>query len=207
MPAPTREQSIFVNCPFDDDYRPLADAIAFAILACGFTVRSAAEIIDSGELRLLKIIRLIQGCGLSIHDISRVELDVANRLPRFNMPLELGISLGMKHLGTSRLRAHAMLILDSERYRYQKFASDLSGVDISAHDNDPRKAIKRIRNFLATHIGPLGTALPGSNHLEALYDAFEAKLPDMALAENQHVDQLEHVDRLLLTRKFLLSLT
>lgn len=208
MTAASRSLSVFVNCPFDPEYKPIADAIAFTVLACGFTVRSAAEIVDSGELRLTKIIRLIECCGLSIHDLSRVELDAANNLPRFNMPLELGIALGMKYLGRSHLRDHAPLVLDSEKFRYQKFASDLAGVDISAHANDPGKAILKVRNFLVTQT-PIGVTdpLPGGPHINMLYSAFESQLPAMAEAAKQEAASLEYIDRLILAQRFLESLT
>jgi hypothetical protein len=35
------EYSVFVNCPFDAEYRPLFHAIVFAIHDCGFAARSA----------------------------------------------------------------------------------------------------------------------------------------------------------------------
>ena len=46
---------------------------------------------DRYDLRLLKILCIIGECRLGIHDISRTELDAASGLPRFNMPLELGL--------------------------------------------------------------------------------------------------------------------
>jgi hypothetical protein len=41
---------------------------------------------------------IISGCKYSIHDLSRTELDKTTRLPRFNMPLELGLDLVVKGL-------------------------------------------------------------------------------------------------------------
>jgi hypothetical protein len=38
-------------------------------------------------------------------------------------------------------------ILDTDRYRFQKFCSDISGQDISAHHGDPEEAIKTMRNW------------------------------------------------------------
>jgi hypothetical protein len=73
------------------------------------------------------------------------------------MPIELGIALGMKFLGRRGLRNHAMLVLDSERFRYQKFASDLAGTDIAMHGNQVGRAIAATRNFLSTHLGQLPT--------------------------------------------------
>ena len=40
---PTYNNSVFINCPFDDDYRSLFRALVFAIEACGFGARCALE--------------------------------------------------------------------------------------------------------------------------------------------------------------------
>ena len=70
------------------------EAAIFAIQDCGFIARSAKEDEDSSTPRVEKIYKLIHESKYGIHDISRVTLDPKNRLPRFNMPLELGIWLG-----------------------------------------------------------------------------------------------------------------
>jgi hypothetical protein len=57
-------------------------------------VGCALEDDDAGEFRLSKIERIIEECKFGIHDLSAVALDVATGLPRFNMPLELGLFLG-----------------------------------------------------------------------------------------------------------------
>lgn len=54
---------------------------------------------DAGQARISKIYDLIRRSKYSIHDISRTELDPDHSLPRFNMPLELGIFLGAKEYG------------------------------------------------------------------------------------------------------------
>jgi len=66
------DTNVFVNCPFDDEYRPLLRAIVFTVLACGFTPRSALEERDAGVIRLEKIKRLITESRLSIHDIENL---------------------------------------------------------------------------------------------------------------------------------------
>jgi hypothetical protein len=53
-----------------------------------------------------------------IHDVSRVELDESNKLPRFNMPLELGLFLGAKSFSDeARQKKKRCLILDSDPHR------------------------------------------------------------------------------------------
>src|SRR5260370_32487088 len=95
------------------------------------------------EIRLHKIIELIASSRFSIHDLSRTSLDEANVLPRFNMPLELGIDLGCKAFNPE-CPDKSLLIFDSEQYRFQKFVSDLSGQDIHQHGNNARTAVIRV---------------------------------------------------------------
>src|SRR5688572_7093124 len=96
--TPPYAKSVFVNCPFDDEYLPLMEAIVFTVSDCGFVVRSTQELDDAGEVRIEKIIRIIGESKYGIHDISRTELNAAG-LPRFNMPLELGLFLGARKFG------------------------------------------------------------------------------------------------------------
>lgn len=61
----------------------------------GFVARCALEEDDAGEFRLSKIERIIEECRFGINDLSAVALDVVTGLPRFNMPLELGLFLAV----------------------------------------------------------------------------------------------------------------
>lgn len=194
---------MFVNCPFDAPFRPLLDGIVFTLMFCGFTVRNALELRDSGDLRLSKIMRLIENCRFSVHDISRVELDDASGLPRFNMPIELGIALGMKHLGRAKLRDHMLLVLDTERYRYQRFASDLAGVDIAAHGGRLADVVGEVRAFLAPHAS---SHLPGAAAILDGHAAFLAELPTIAAAAQQGEAELTYADRMRHLATFLARL-
>ena len=93
---------VFLNCPFDDAYRALLGAITFTVLDLGLTPRCALEVDAAAENRLEKIFRIIGECHLGIHDISRTDPDPVHGLPRFNMPLELGISSAAESLAGPR---------------------------------------------------------------------------------------------------------
>lgn len=140
----------------------------FTVLACGFRVRTALELDDSSQTRIDKIYDIIKQCRYGVHDISRTELD-GNGLPRFNMPLELGIFLGAKRFGGSDQRQKRCLVLDTEPYRYQKFISDLAGVDPQAHGGDPRDAAAKLRNWLAN---VSRRDLPGDRDVVRLLDGW-----------------------------------
>jgi len=40
-------KGVFINCPFDAQYKPLFDGIVFAVLDCGLWPRCALEIDDA----------------------------------------------------------------------------------------------------------------------------------------------------------------
>jgi hypothetical protein len=185
------EQNVFINCPFDRDYAPIFEAIVFSVNDAGFRPKCARERLDSSQVRLQKITELISASRYSIHDLSRTELDDANALPRFNMPLELGIDLGCKQFHPE-CSDKSLLIFDSERYRFQKFVSDLSGQDIHQHSNDPKLAVTRVRNWLRTESGQSG--IPGGAAIFARYEAFRVDLPKICAELNLDVGDLTFAD-------------
>ena len=91
--APGYDESVFINCPFDEQFLPLLHAIVFTVHDCGFVARHALEDAGARESRLEKICRLVRESRWSIHDISRVQLSTGG-LPRFNMPSECGLAYG-----------------------------------------------------------------------------------------------------------------
>ncbi len=185
-------RQVFLNCPFDQEYRPIYEAIIFTILAAGFAVRCARERDDSGETRISKITEIIRHSKFGIHDISRVELDETNALPRFNMPLKLGLFLGAKfYSDTEKQKDKRCLILDSEPFRYQKFVSDLAGQDIRSHTGLPANAMGEVRNWLAfvSH-----RPLPGQAELVRLYSEFRMELPEMLLSIHLAEAEMQFVD-------------
>jgi len=66
------DRSVFVNCPFDDEFRPILEAILFCITDCDLFPRVSTERLDA-ENRLDKIVDLIVESRYSIHDLSRVK--------------------------------------------------------------------------------------------------------------------------------------
>ena len=146
--ARLKSNHIFVNCPFDNRYKPIFNAIVFAIYDLGFVARCSLEEDDAGDFCLSKIERMIEECRFGINDLSAVTLDAATNLPRFNMPLELGLFLGCKRFGLKNQGEKRTLILDSEQYRYRQFISDIAGQDIRAHGSDPENAIREVRDWL-----------------------------------------------------------
>lgn len=177
MTDTTSPDDVFINCPFDTAYRPIFEALVFAIFVCEFRPRSALELDDASVPRIEKLYAIIEACRYGIHDLSRTELDSVTGLPRFNMPLELGIFLGAKKFGDDDQRQKRCLIFDIEKYRYQKFVSDLSGMDIYSHGGNADEAIARARDWLAN---VSRRSLPGSKIIQAAYAKFLSNKPQIA---------------------------
>ena len=109
------------------------------------------------------------------------------------MPLELGIFMGAHHFSPKRHynRNKKFVVLDSERFRYQQFISDINGQDIKAHGFEEERVIQHIRDFLATSSR---TDLAGANYLVEQFILFKNRLPDICLKLRWTVDQLTFID-------------
>lgn len=185
-------RNVFINCPFDEDFAPGFRALVFAVIACGFNVRCAREMSDASETRIEKLYGIIEQSRYSIHDLSRTELDATNQLPRFNMPLELGIFLGAKRFGDEDNRQKRCLVLDIDPYRFQKFVSDLAGMDITAHGGDPRLMVSLVRDWLITV--SRRRSIPATGAILQDYDDFTAALPVIAADEGLNAAELAYAD-------------
>lgn len=142
------EKNVFVNCPFDDDFRQLLLGIVFTIIYFGYKPRLSLERADSAESRIQKILGLIEESKFGIHDLSRMVSKGKDEHYRMNMPFELGIDYGCQKLKDGKWSQKKILILEKERYRFQKAISDLSGSDIKHHDDEVDKAINAVRDWL-----------------------------------------------------------
>jgi hypothetical protein len=186
------EKRVFINCPFDAQYKPLFEAIVFAVFACGLRPRCALEIDDASEVRIDKVFNIIAECKYGVHDISRTEPTAASGLPRFNMPLELGIFLAAKRFGVGKQRKKVGLILDSVPYRYQQFISDIAGQDIQVHNHSAKEAITVVRNWLRSATG--SSVLPGGIEIYRRFQLFEQDLPALCGELRLQRDELTFID-------------
>lgn len=175
--------SVFINCPFDDDYTPLFYAIVYTVYRCGFAPQCALSEDDGTDFRLDKIVRNIEKCRLGIHDISRIEMNDSG-LPRFNMPFELGIFFGAKRFGQPPHNHKNALILERTRYMYQQYISDLNGIDTKAHNNDVNIAIEKVRNWLNVASGREN--IPGHRQIQSEFRKLNQLLPHVV--ENDGLD-------------------
>lgn len=174
---------VFLNCPFDDAYVPLLSAMIFTTVTCGFQPRSALEDDGAGLMRFDRLCSLVRSCDIGIHDLSRTESSTEG-LPRFNMPLELGLFLGARAFGGPRQKQKATLLLVKDHHTMGRYLSDLASVDPVADGGTPHGAVEAVRGFFQRTLVASGSArrLPGAVAIHARFVAFQKALPKMAKA-------------------------
>lgn len=168
--------SVFINCPFDDDYRPVMDAIVFSTVCCGFLPRSALESGGVAIPRMERIARCVLSSRYSIHDLSRCKGEGDHNFARFNMPLELGIAMGRSLSAKTADEEHDWLLLVPKGHSYMQFASDLAGYDAKQYEVTAESVVPAVMSWLMTR----SNASPGPTPKRVL-----EMLPRFAAAKEQ----------------------
>ncbi len=166
-PAPPFERSVFINCPFDELYAPLLQAIAFCVTDLDFYPRIAPENADNAANRLERIVELIRGSRYGIHDLSRCKSTAIGEYARLNMPFELGLDHACARFGPDPLTSKTILILEETRFDYQKGLSDIAGWDIQAHGGDFIKLVRIVSGWLIRQANaqPVGASRIQDNYM------------------------------------------
>ncbi|MEP7239153.1 MAG: hypothetical protein ABI685_14835 [Ferruginibacter sp.] len=165
--------NVFINCPFDADYRPLLKALTFTIVYLGLEPK-LSQTFSSSAIRINQIKEHIRNSKYSIHDLSRSKPLKKNELPRFNMPNELGLDIGCGEYGGRKFINKKALILETEKYHYQKVLSDIAGQDIENHNDDQQTLIQKVRNWISAN--RTGSAVPGPSEIWIAYNLFNDEL-------------------------------
>lgn len=145
--------NVFINCPFDEDYKSLLRPLLFTIIYFKLHPRIALEKSESSQQRLHKIYNLIQESKFGIHDLSRLKATKKGEYYRLNMPLELGLDMGCKQYGNKDQQNKSYLVIATDSYQYRAAASDLSGADIDAHKDEPENIVRIVRGWLVNQTG------------------------------------------------------
>jgi hypothetical protein len=137
---------VFLNYPFDESFAPLADAIAFAVVAAGLIPICAYDLTAPDRPRLEMLVEVIRNCSYSVHDLSRPRGEGAENFARMNMPIEMGMAL-FHALHTQR-REHRCVFFVSTPDHYRAFASDLAGLDPRIHNNEESRLLSDTYDWL-----------------------------------------------------------
>ncbi len=159
--------NVFINCPFDQEYIRFLKPLLFIVISAGFNPRIALETMDSGEVRLEKIKKIIFDSKFSIHDLSLVKAKKKNDYYRMNMPFEIGLDWGCRFFNDEKTDKKA-LILVRENYGHQRPLSDLAGSDVKHYGVEPPMLVTEVRNWFSE----LGFDLKGSSNIWDTYNDF-----------------------------------
>jgi hypothetical protein len=192
MPNNDYNDQVFINCPFDEQYLNMLRACTFAILDAGFIPRCSLEVGDATQFRLAAIVKIIRDCRYSIHDLSRVNLDPRSHLPRFNMPFELGIFYAAKQFGNAVQKRKACLIVEKQKYRYQKFISDIAGMDIEPHQNVQKKLIQVVRKWLV--MASRRDSIPQSQQIYEKFRSFQVDIHRLCRQRSEDYGFMSYIE-------------
>lgn len=167
MPRTKRIESVFLNIPYDEPFENLYLAYIVGLTQLGLRINATLAVPNQG--RLQTIIALLEQSNFSIHDLSRIEL--SRGIPRFNMPVELGLALYRSKVTDGR---HRVYIFESKRYRAQRSTSDVNGIDPQIHGGTPKALMAALRNIFRQP-GDV-TTVP---EMLASYRAVKRKLPEL----------------------------
>jgi hypothetical protein len=167
VPRPRRIKSVFLNIPYDAAFESLYLAYIVGLTLLGLRINAALAVPKQG--RLETIINLIEHSDVSVHDLSRIE--ASRGVPRFNMPVELGLALYRSHVVKGK---HGVFIFESMRYRAQRSTSDVNGIDPQIHGGTPKGLMAGLRNIFR-QAGDV-TTVP---EMLASYRAVKRYLPEL----------------------------
>lgn len=188
MPSSSFEKNVFINCPFDLEYKKFLHPMLFTIVYLGLRPQMA-QTTDSGKVRIERILSLIKDSKYSIHDLSRMVAKEAGEIARFNMPFELGLDIGIRSASKrSRLSTKQNLIIEQENFRYQKGISDLSGNDIEVYGDSPERLVLVIRNWFTRIIHP---KQPSGSFIWEEYNEFQTYFENVTKEEGYNKKDLE----------------
>ncbi|MCE6992925.1 hypothetical protein [Dyadobacter sp. CY323] len=194
---PSFSESVFINCPFTSNFKPLFDAMVFTTIGCGFTPRCTKEINDVDDIRITKIMTLIRECKYGIHDVS-----LSNG--RLNMPLELGLFMGCKEYGGRSQAGKRCIVFEEKDYKSKAYLSDLGGQDMMAHNKKPNTIIKKVREWLAPKaVDP--NKIPHSPFFIQNYTDFQNFLPGYCAAKHWDIDEISFNEYVLSVSNWLLT--
>jgi len=184
------DKNVFINCPFDSDYRQLLITLIFTVKYLGLIPRLSLQSSNSAEIRIDNILKIINSSKYGIHDLSRIKSTAADEHFRMNMPFELGIDYGCMKLKGGKCKTKNLLVLEKEKYRYQAALSDFSGSDIRDHANDPMILIREVRDWFV-----VDTSLAGDSFRTIWYkfNDFVADLEKELSTRGYEKDDYENV--------------
>jgi len=87
----------------------------------------------------------------------------------------LGVFLGARRFGSRTQKTKRCIVLDRERYRYQRYISDISGQDIHAYGGDVSILIEVLAGWLRDQ--GRDPRIPGGRRIAIEFEVFRNQIP------------------------------
>lgn len=192
--------AIFINCPFDNKYKPMLRAMLFVARFYGLDVKIASSDTDSKSNRLQRIMDLMKESKYSVHDLSKLMAEKRKEYYRMNMPFELGLDYGLG--GDEKV----FLIFENEAYKLKIALSDINGWDVRPHNNKPEQLILEFRKWIvANRELPDKLKSLSSSDIWYIYNDFYGQFTDYMTLHHMKEEEvsvseyISYVDRFLST--------
>ena len=108
------------------------------------------------------------------------------------MPLELGMFLGAKRFGVGPQRSKQCIVLDKQKYRFQRYISDISGQDVHSHQGKLQTLIEELASWLRNQSHD--PKVPGGRKIAKEFASFRRKMPKICRTRGLEPDELTFAD-------------
>jgi hypothetical protein len=146
----------------------------FAVIAGGLIPICAKDLSTPDRPRLETLVEAIINCDYSAHDFSRYGGKENSGFARFNMPLEMGMSLF--HAIVTQRKEHRCSFFVSTPFDYTSFVSDLAGLDPKCYYEDEYLFVTNLYEWLRDVVPHGLFNLQPSIEVKEKYKEFKYKL-------------------------------
>lgn len=175
---------VFLNYPFEPAYRPFGDALAFGVAAAGLLPLSALDYSSPDTLRLSRLVEAISSSAYSVHDLSRSQGEGPDNYARMNMPVEMGMALF--HAMNTQYQEHRCAFVVPQAHGYQKFASDLAGLDPLVYEDSAPQLVTLTFEWLQRVVPRQWLSVQAASLVAEAYAEFEAACASLAALNGGH---------------------
>jgi hypothetical protein len=119
------------------------------------------------------------------------------------MPFELGVFYGAKNFGSNPQKQKRSIVMERQKYRYQKFISDIAGIDVTSHGNVQKTLIMAIRNWLVT--SSQRTTIPPGEEIYKRFKVFQSDITRLCRQRSRDYDSMPFVELVQNMTDWLLS--
>jgi hypothetical protein len=140
------DAQVFLNYPFDNEFKTFSHAMHFAVVAAGLIPVCAYDLTAPDRPRLDIIVEAIIRSRYSVHDFSRLRGEGEQNFARHNMPIEMGMALF--HALQTQRSMHRCAFFISVPHEFRIAASDLAGLDPITYEGDELSCAARMYEWL-----------------------------------------------------------